>query len=113
MPCLGAMLAFHAAALMTPGINRVRFDGNDEIIEAMISVEGEVVELVNKARLVNVNEGDKKGNVERWLLEVQDSMIKTLTKVDNIYWTQEVAEAIEKGNMAQYYEAHWLVGENM
>jgi len=29
---------------------------------------------------VNVNEGDKKGNVERWLLEVQDSMIKTLTK---------------------------------
>lgn len=31
-------------------------------------------------RQVNVNEGDKKGNVERWLLEVQDSMIKTLTK---------------------------------
>ncbi len=29
---------------------------------------------------VNVNEGDKKGNVERWLLEVQESMIKTLTK---------------------------------
>ena len=32
-----------------PGINRVRFDSNDEIIEAMVSVEGEVVELVNKA----------------------------------------------------------------
>lgn len=29
---------------------------------------------------MNVNEGDKKGNVERWLLEVQESMIKTLTK---------------------------------
>ena len=27
----------------------MRFDGNDEIIEAMLSVEGEVVELVNKA----------------------------------------------------------------
>ena len=24
-------------------------------------------------RKVNVNEGEKKGNVERWLLEVQDS----------------------------------------
>ena len=55
----------------------MRFDGNDEIIEAMLSVEGEVVELVKQ---VNVNEGEKKGNVERWLLEVQDSMIKTLTK---------------------------------
>ena len=59
------------------GINKVRFDSNDEIIEAMLSVEGEVVELVKH---VNVNEGDKKGNVERWLLEVQESMIKTLTK---------------------------------
>ncbi|CAK9007001.1 unnamed protein product [Durusdinium trenchii] len=112
------------------GINKVRFDQNDEIIEAMLSVEGEVVELVHQ---VNVNEGDKKGNVERWLLEVQDSMIKTLTKimgdsvrayaetsrgqwvlewpgqvviaVDNIYWTQEVAEAIEKGKLEDYYQA--------
>ncbi|CAK8994482.1 Dynein axonemal heavy chain 1 (Axonemal beta dynein heavy chain 1) (Ciliary dynein heavy chain 1) (mDHC7) [Durusdinium trenchii] len=137
------------------GINKVRFDQNDEIIEAMLSVEGEVVELVHQ---VNVNEGDKKGNVERWLLEVQDSMIKTLTKimgdsvrayaetsrgqwvlewpgqvviaagasvnaerkagmilrpsglqmleewVDNIYWTQEVAEAIEKGKLEDYYQ---------
>lgn len=40
---------FQAASAHGPGINRVRFDGNDEIIEAMISVEGEVVELVNKA----------------------------------------------------------------
>ncbi|CAJ1343960.1 unnamed protein product [Effrenium voratum] len=111
------------------GINRVRFDTNDEIIEAMISVEGEVVDLIKK---VNVNEGDKKGNVERWLLEVQESMIHTLTKimgdsvkayaetkrdqwvlewpgqvaiaVDNIYWTREVAEAIEKGKLADYYQ---------
>ncbi|CAE7372264.1 Dnah1 [Symbiodinium sp. CCMP2592] len=112
------------------GINKVRFDGNSEIIEAMLSVEGEVVELISQ---VNVNEGEKKGNVERWLLEVQESMIKTLTKimgdsvrsyaetqrgkwvlswpgqvviaVDNIYWTQEVAEAIEKGNLDSYYQA--------
>merc|ERR1719183_2988460 len=47
------------------GINKVRFDPSNEIIEAMISVEGEVVDLKNK---VNVAEGDKKGNVERWLM---------------------------------------------
>ena len=29
--------------------------------------------------------------------------------MDNIYWTQEVAEAIEKGKLEQYYEAAlWL-----
>ena len=33
-----------------PGINRVRFDGNDEIIEAMLSVEGEVVETREQGR---------------------------------------------------------------
>ncbi|CAK0906755.1 unnamed protein product [Prorocentrum cordatum] len=109
------------------GINKVRFDSNDEIIEAMISVEGEVVEL---DKCVNVVEGDKKGNVEKWLMEVQDSMIQCLTKVtgdsvdayavkdrkewvlgwpgqvviavDNIYWTKEVAEAITNGTLPDY-----------
>jgi dynein heavy chain, axonemal len=27
---------------------------------------------------INVNEGDKKGNVERWMLEIEGVMIKTL-----------------------------------
>ena len=34
---------------LAAGINKVRFDANDEIIEAMLSVEGEVVELISKA----------------------------------------------------------------
>ena len=40
-------------------------------------VEGEVVDFFNQ---VNVVAGDKKGAVEKWLLEVQDSMIHCLTK---------------------------------
>ncbi|CAK0848815.1 unnamed protein product [Prorocentrum cordatum] len=109
------------------GINSIRFDSSKTVIQAMLSVEGEVVEL---AKPVNVNEGDKKGNVEKWLLEVQTSMIDCLTQVtdssikayattertkwilewpgqvalcvDNIYWTQEVTEAIDGGSMDDY-----------
>lgn len=49
-------LFFHffpsAKKICLAGINKVRFDGNDEIIEAMLSVEGEVVELVSQATVV-------------------------------------------------------------
>ncbi|CAE8623425.1 unnamed protein product [Polarella glacialis] len=111
------------------GISKVRFSKNSEVIEAMMSVEGELVEL---AKPVNVAEGDKKGNVEKWLAEVQSSMIDSLTKVtaaslvayarsdrtkwvlewpgqvaicvDNIYWTQEVAQAIESGTVDDYHK---------
>jgi dynein heavy chain len=111
------------------GINSVRFDGNSEIIESMLSIEGEEVELFKP---VNVVAGDKKGNVEKWLLEVQDSMIGCLTQiigeaykayantdrkkwclewagqvvicVDNIYWTAEVAQAIKDNNLDHYYD---------
>eukprot|EP00928_Gymnodinium_smaydae_P068047 TRINITY_DN5109_c0_g5_i1.p1 TRINITY_DN5109_c0_g5~~TRINITY_DN5109_c0_g5_i1.p1 ORF type:complete len:4182 (+),score=1201.92 TRINITY_DN5109_c0_g5_i1:1381-13926(+) len=110
------------------GINAVRFDKANEIIEAMVSIEGEVVDLFAP---VNVIAGDKKGNVEKWLMEVQESMIACLTKIsgqaleaylvtdrkewviqwpgqvviciDNAYWTKEVTEAIEKGELDKYY----------
>lgn len=60
------------------GINRVTFDDKNEVIMGMTSVEGESVELANP---VNVVEGDKKGNVEKWLLEMQESMISCLTQI--------------------------------
>lgn len=41
----------------------------------MVSAEGETVQF-NKA--VDVNEGDKKGNVEKWMLEIETVMRKTL-----------------------------------
>ena len=49
------------------GINRVRFSDKQEVI-AMISAEKEEVELCKK---IDVNEGDKKGNVEKWMLEIE------------------------------------------
>ena len=44
----------------------------------MISAEKENVKFVKK---INVNEGDRKGNVEVWLLEIENTMIETLVKI--------------------------------
>ena len=44
----------------------------------MISAEKE---KVNFSKSINVNEGEKKGNVERWLLEIENVMIDTLKKI--------------------------------
>ena len=41
----------------------------------MISPEKEIVPF---CRMVDVNEGDKKGNVEKWLLEIEHVMRETL-----------------------------------
>lgn len=54
----------------------------------MISGEKEKVKF-NKS--INVNEGEKKGNVERWLSEIEGVMIETLRKImrDSLYDTQK------------------------
>jgi dynein heavy chain len=44
----------------------------------MISAEKEKVKLI---RSIDVNEGDKKGNVEIWLLDIERDMIDTLIKI--------------------------------
>ena len=49
------------------GISTGRIDAGNETIEAMLSIEGEVVELFFP---VNGVAGDKKGSVEKQLLEV-------------------------------------------
>jgi dynein heavy chain, axonemal len=41
----------------------------------MISAEGETVTFTKK---IDVNEGDKKGNVEKWMLEIETQMRRTL-----------------------------------
>ncbi len=38
-------------------------------------------EKVAFSKRVDVNEGDKKGNVEKWLLEIEGVMIDTLKKI--------------------------------
>lgn len=44
----------------------------------MASMEKERVPFVKP---IDVNEGDRKGNVERWLLEIEKVMIETLIKI--------------------------------
>jgi len=56
------------------GISRVKFSDKDEIY-GMISAEGEVVDY---KKSIDVNAGDKKGNVEKWMLEIETVMRMTL-----------------------------------
>jgi dynein heavy chain len=53
------------------------FSDSDEVY-GMISAEGEQVLFDGK---VDVNEGDKKGNVEKWMLEIENMMKKSLKKI--------------------------------
>jgi len=41
----------------------------------MISAEQEIVGFLKK---IDVNEGDKKGNVEKWMLDIEAQMIGSL-----------------------------------
>ena len=59
------------------GIANVMFNDNDEVY-GMISAEGERVEFDKK---VDVNEGDKKGNVEKWMLEIEAVMKRSLKNI--------------------------------
>ena len=57
------------------GINKVQFDKNNDIIQGMMSTEGEKVPMI---KFVNVNEGENKGNVEKWLLQVEGKFVISL-----------------------------------
>jgi len=59
------------------GIYRVMFSEKDEVY-GMISSEQEEVLFDGK---VDVNEGDKKGNVEKWMLEIESLMRKSLRNI--------------------------------
>ena len=54
----------------------------------MISAEKEIVPLKKK---IDVNEGDKKGNVEKWMLEIENVMRATLKE-------------LTKASLADYYK---------
>lgn len=58
----------------------------------MISAEQEVVEFYKK---IDVNEGDKKGNVEKWMLEIEKVMkqslkLNTLNSIADYYNSERV-----------------------
>jgi dynein heavy chain len=52
----------------------VVFEG-DGIVTGMVSAEGEVVKFTKP---IDVNEGEKAGNVELWMLEIEEMMKSTL-----------------------------------
>lgn len=61
------------------GINRLVFN-EQEVVEGMISADKETVTFKRK---IDVNEGDKKGNVEKWMLEIENVMRTTLMEIMN------------------------------
>lgn len=52
-----------------------------ETVSGMISPEKEHVDF---GVTINVNEGERKGNVEKWLLEIEELMIKSLKKINHL-----------------------------
>ena len=98
---------------------------NKGIVSGMVSMEKEKVAF---SKRVDVNEGDKKGNVEKWLLEIEGVMIETLKKltktavedesvrvewvkkwpaqtvlaVNMIRWTNKAEVAISNNNVKEY-----------
>lgn len=62
------------------GISRVKFSDKDEVY-GMISAEGEEVDF---KKVVDVNAGDKKGNVEKWMLEIEAVMRMTLKQLTSL-----------------------------
>ena len=56
------------------GIEKIAFNETNHAL-SMISSENEKIDFIAP---INVNEGDKKGNPEKWLVEVEKSMFETL-----------------------------------
>ncbi|CAL9702663.1 unnamed protein product [Knipowitschia caucasica] len=108
------------------GISKLDFLPNLDI-QAMYSSEGERVALVQ-----NISTSEAKGAVEKWLVQVEDVMLRSVRDViarsrqayaetnrsqwvrewpgqvvlctSQIFWTLEVHEAIEAGCLKKYYD---------
>ena len=108
------------------GISKVIFNDDDNVL-GMISAEKEEVSYLKK---IDVNEGDKKGNVENWMLEIEAQMIASLKQLaikssacyettprtdwskmwpgqivlasSQIFWTTEVEASLREGELDVY-----------
>ena len=109
------------------GIAKVKFDRANEVIQCLLSSEGEVVQLEKQ---INVNATESKGCVEKWLLKLESSMVDSLRSLlsksvasyataprvswvtewpgqivlatDMIYWTRETTQALQDQKMETY-----------
>jgi dynein heavy chain len=50
------------------GISEIQFD-EQVCVYGMVSEEGECVGYLKK---IDVNDGDRKGNVEKWMLDIEE-----------------------------------------
>ena len=87
-------------------IAALEFNSNQEVV-AMISGEKEKV-VFHKA--INVNEGEKKGNVERWLFEIEQVMQETLKKIMK---NAIMDESSTRTNWVRKWPAQAVLGVNM
>lgn len=76
------------------------------IVSGMISMEKEKVMF---SRKVDVNEGEKKGNVERWLSEIEAVMIETLKKITR----QAVEDQTTRVQWVKMWPAQTVLAVNM
>jgi dynein heavy chain len=112
------------------GINKVRFE-NDLKISKIISAEGEEVVM---DKMVDPESNANKGNVEKWLLEIESiqwESIRTLTVasleeypkisrkkwilnwpaqvilgISSVYWTAEVTQALQAGGGRSLFDCN-------
>ena len=66
-------------------------------------------ENVEFSKKVDVNEGEKKGNVEKWLSEIEGVMITTLKKITKTALEDET----ERVNWVKMWPAQTVLGVNM
>ena len=76
------------------------------IVSGMVSMEKERVTFSKK---VDVNEGDKKGNVEKWLLEIEGIMIETLKKITKT----AIEDESSRTDWVKKWPAQTVLGVNM
>lgn len=79
---------------------------NRGIVSGMVSMEKEKVAF---SKRVDVNEGEKKGNVEKWLLEIEGVMIDTLKKITKT----AVEDESTRVEWVKKWPAQTVLGVNM
>ncbi|KAL4494234.1 hypothetical protein ABPG73_018753, partial [Tetrahymena malaccensis] len=87
-------------------INKLDFSSKEDV-SGMISAESENVKFNSK---INVNEGDKKGNVEKWLGEIEHMMRSTLK---NITKSAMIDESTARNDWVQKWAGQVVLAVNM
>lgn len=86
-------------------INLLQFD-DKELVYGMISPENEIVPL---SATIDVNDPDKKGHVEKWLLEIEIQMKATLRQISK----ESNTDLTERNLWVQKYPAMVVLAINM